>query len=191
MKTLSPSSFTKWFLAAAITAFAVLPVAGNAQAQNQPQNQNSGDGEGIKGFWECETSTGNFVIALNQIASVAKHQYIVDGAAKVYEVTVDSTGPMVARFYFIEPVTDGSPLSMGKNTIDRLKDIAQNATSKTGTEEIWEDVIKNYPQTTHAKTAEFRLRNKENIQQIYDHIYRVWAKERGRGQFNKLTIQDE
>ncbi len=157
-------------------------------AQNTPGT--TGLDDGIKGFWECETPTGKFVARLDQISSVSQHQYLIDGGARVYEVTVATTGPMIARFYFIEPLTEGSPLSLGKATIDRLREVASEAGSRVGMD-TERDVVKHYPDTTHAKTAEFRLQVKENLDRIYQHVHRVWAEERGRGEKNKITIRDE
>jgi len=143
---------------------------------------------GIAGFWEIELQGGRFMAQLNTITSVSQHQYIVDGAARVFEVTIDTSGSQTARFYFIEAVTDGSPLAIGKTAMDRLKTVAQGATGRTGTDDVWTQVIKNYPTTTHSRTAEFRLGSKEVLDIIYGHVHKVWAKERGRGKSNKLRI---
>ena len=51
-------------------------------------------------------------------------------------------------------------------------------------------VTKHYPDTTHAKTSEYRMSTKATISQIYDHVHRVWAEERGRGKQNKLIIRN-
>lgn len=160
----------------------------SALAQNNPGV--AGVEDGIKGFWECVTPTGKFAVRLDQISSVSQHEYLIDGGARVYEVTVATTGPVVARYYFIEPITEGSPLSLGKATIDRLREVANEAGGRVGID-TERDVTKHYPDTTHAKTSEFRLRVKENLDRIYEHIHRVWAEEKGRGEKNKITIRDE
>ncbi len=145
---------------------------------------------GLQGFWEVETSGGRFVARLDQITSVSQHEYLIDGAVKVYECTVDTDGNVTARFYFLEPVTDNSSVTSGSATISRLKDIANQVTTKVGMGEMDTIVTKHYPDTTHAKTTEFRMKYKETIGQIYDHCRKVWAEERGRGKGNKLTITD-
>lgn len=160
----------------------------SASAQNNPGV--AGVEDGIKGFWECVTPTGKFAVRLDQISSVSQHVYLIDGGARVYEVTVATTGPVVARYYFIEPITEGSPLSLGKATIDRLREVANDAGGRVGID-TERDVTKHYPDTTHAKTSEYRLRVKENLDRIYEHIHRVWAEEKGRGEKNKITIRDE
>ena len=166
-----------------------LLLTGNLSAQEE----GGGDGEelGIKGFWEIELQGGKFLVRLDTISSVSKHQYVVDGVARVHEVTLDTTGTQTARFYYIEAVTEGSPLAIGKNAIDRLKSVAQGATDRTGTSEVWTQVIKNYPTTTHARTAEFRVESVDILDKIYQHLHRVWAEEKGRGKSNKLRIKSE
>jgi hypothetical protein len=164
--------------------------AGMLCAQTGGGDSGDGGGEeaGISGFWEVELPGGKFLARLDTISSVSLHQYIVDGAARVFEVTVDTTGSQTARFYYIEAVAEGSPLAIGKNAIDRLKSVAEGVTDRTGTSEVWTQVIKNYPTTTHSRTAEFRLDSKELLDKIYGHVHRVWAEEKGRGKSNKLRI---
>ena len=180
-----PSLSHRLFLFAALI-FALASPVGHAQ----DNAGTAGTDDGIKGFWECETPTGRFVVRLDQIAAVSQHQYLIDGGARVYEVTVSTTGPMVARYYYIQPLTEGSPLSLGKATIDRLRDVANQAGGQVGLD-TERDVVKTYPETTHAKTSEYRLRVKDNLDRIYEHIHRVWAEEKGRGEKNKITIRDE
>lgn len=148
----------------------------------------NGEEAGIRGFWEIELKGGRFVAKLSTITSISQHQYIVDGAAKVFEVTVDTSGTQTARFYYIEAVGEGSPLSIGKNAIDRLKSVAEGATSRTGTDEVWTQVVKNYPTTTHARTAEYRVESTAILDIIYKHVHKVWAEEKGSGKSNKLRI---
>ncbi|MCB1077691.1 MAG: hypothetical protein KDM64_07690 [Verrucomicrobiae bacterium] len=177
-------------LSAALFGSLLLAASPSALGQ-QPNTDSSGNSleEGLKGFWECITPTGRFVVRLDHISSVSQHEYLIDGGARVYEVTVDTSGPMTARYYYIEPITDGSPLSIGKATIDRLREVAGEAGQRVGID-TERDVIKD-PSTTHAKTAEYRLQVKENLDRIYEHIHRVWAEERGNGKENKITIRDE
>ena len=145
---------------------------------------------GIKGFWEVVTSSGRFVARLDQIASVSQHEYLIDTAIRVYECTVDTDGGQTARFYYIEPVTDQSSITSGSATLNRLKDVANRVSEKAGTGDIDAIVTKHYPDSTHAKTSEYRMKNKQTIGQIYDHVRRVWAEERGRGEENKLIIRN-
>lgn len=156
-------------------------------AQNTGGDNNAEE-VNIQGFWEIELQGGKFLVRLNTISSVSQHQYIVDGAARVFEVTVDTTGSQTARFYYIEAVAEGSPLAMEKNAIDRLRGVAEGVTNRTGTDEVWTQVVKSYPTTTHVRTAEYRVDSKAILDKIYKHVRRVWGEEKGRGKSNKLHI---
>ena len=166
---------------------ATLLLAGPAFPQTPTPD---GEQPGLKGFWEVVTSTGRFVSRLDHITSVSEHEYLIDGAVRVYECTVDTSGGQTARFYYLEPITDSSSITTGSATINRLKDIANQATTKVGLGNIDTMVTKHYPDTTHAKTTEFRLQNKATVSQIYDHARRVWAEERGNGEQNQLIIRN-
>lgn len=176
--------------ALACFALALVLVSGsftNGQAQTTTPDGNE---EGIAGFWEVVTAQGRFVVRLDQIASVTEHEYLIDGALRVYECTVDTNGSQTARFYYLEPVTDSASVTSGSATLERLKGLADKATNKVGMGDVDTIVTKNYPTTTHAKTSEFRFQNRETITQIYDHIHRVWAEEKGRGQENRLVVRN-
>lgn len=173
-------------LLVAFTPDPAIPQAGGG-GQQQPQGQTGAAENGLKGFWEIVLDGGRFTVRLDTISSVSQHQYIVDGA-RVYEVTVDTTGSQAARFYYLEPMTDGGPLTIAKTALDRAKEVAQGVTERTGTTDVWDQVIKTYPDTTHARTAEYRLQNRAVLTQIYNHVHKVWAQERGRGEKNLLRI---
>jgi hypothetical protein len=166
---------------------ATLSFAGPAFSQTPTPD---GEQPGLKGFWEVVTSAGRFVSRLDHITSVSEHEYLIDGAVRVYECTVDTSGGQTARFYYLEPITDSSSVTTGSATINRLKDIANQATAKVGMGNLDTMVTKHYPETTHAKTTEFRLQNKATVGQIYDHVRRVWAEERGNGGQNQLIIRN-
>lgn len=159
---------------------------------NNNNNGSTGDGvqTGINGFWEVVTAGGRFVVRLDQISSVSEQEYLIDGAVRVYECTVDTDGGQTARFYYLEPVTDGSSITTGSATVERLKSLANQVSNKAGAGDIDTIVTKHYPDTTHAKTSEYRVKNRATISQIYDHVRRVWAEERGQGKENMLVIRN-
>ena len=168
-------------------SLALLSLVSSAFSQTETPD---GGQPGINGFWEVVTAQGRFVARLDQISSVSQHEYLIDGAVRVFECTVDTDGGQTARFYFLEPVTAGSSVTSGSATISRLTDIANKVSNKVGAGDVDTVVTKNYPTTTHAKTTEFRFQNKATIGQIYDHVRRVWAEERGKGEENQLVIRN-
>lgn len=167
--------------------FAFLSISPCVFSQND-NNQNNSSSEQIPSrFWKATLPGGEYMVALNSISSIAKHTYIVDGAARVFEVTVADKSSAIARFYFIEPVTDSSPINSGQVVLDRLKSVTKEASERLGAGDVWDQVIKNYPSSTHAKTVEFRLSVKSNIDSIYSSIARAW--ERGRGENFKVVTK--
>tara|TARA_R110000850_G_scaffold62777_7_gene142503 strand:- start:2799 stop:3335 length:537 start_codon:yes stop_codon:yes gene_type:complete len=152
--------------------------------------QDDGAQPGIAGFWEVITAKGRFVARLDQITSVSQHEYLIDGGIRVFEVTVDTDGGQTARFYYIESVNESSSITTGSATFNRIKDLANQGTNKAGMGDIDTMVTKHYPDTTHAKTSEYRLQNKQTVGQIYNHVHRVWAEEKGRGGKNQLVIRN-
>lgn len=164
-------------------------------AQDGDGSESGGTGQaeaGIAGYWEIILPGGKFMTPLNMVTSISQHEYVVDGSARVYEVTVDTAGSVVARFYYIEAVAESSmPLGVGQSAVERVREITKGATDRTDTSDlVWRTVVKNYPTTTHAKTTEFRLTTKENLDQIYAHIHKAWAEKETRKSF-LLRIKDE
>jgi hypothetical protein len=118
-------------------------------------------------IWRCELPGGTYEVALRSIVSVSQCEYIVDGAARVTEVNVDTDGNMAVRFYYLEPMTPNSPIGLGQSAINKAQEIAEEMASRTGQEEVWQKVMKNYPTTTHAHTIEYRLESKDQLDKLY------------------------
>ncbi len=138
-------------------------------------------------FWKASLPGGDYMVALSNISSIARHTYVVDGAARVFEVTIADRSSAIARFYYIEAVTDTSPLNVGQVVLDRAKGVAKEATRRAGAGDVWSQVVKNYPHSTHAKTVEFRFQVKSNIDSLYGSVSRAW--ERGKGE--KFTVSSK
>ena len=118
-------------------------------------------------MWRANLPGGSYSVAVRAIVSVSTHEYVVDGAARVTEVNIDTTGSLLARFYFLEPVTPNAPGGLGAATIDKAQELLKQAAEKTG-QDVWKKVVKNYPTTTHARTVEYRLVEKGDLNKIYE-----------------------
>ena len=126
---------------------------------------------------------GTYEVAVRAIVAVTSHEYVVDGIARVTEVNIDTSGSLLARFYYIEPVQPTSPLGLGTATMEKAQELLKQAAEKTG-QDVWKKVVKNYPTTTHARTVEYRVVDKEELNKIYE-----GAEESFRMQRNKsITI---
>ena len=136
---------------------------------------------GPAGFWRCELPGGTFLVALRNVQSVSTHEYVVDGAARVTEVTVATASSVEARFYFLEPLvaktTGNVPAPASLETLQRRAQ--ETGRERAPVEPVWEKVIKNYPATTHAHTVEYRVATKANLQQIYSSLEQAWTTNKG------------
>ncbi len=132
--------------------------------------------------WECETPSGHFAVDVRQIASVAVHEYVVEGGVKAVELTVVMNGSAIARFYFVEPVRAQAPLGIGQSAVDRLQDKvkegAERLAGKTGDDALQNQVIKRYPEATHAHTIEFRLKSREQVDTLFKSALEAWRQQR-------------
>ena len=118
-------------------------------------------------MWRCNLPGGSYSVALRSIVSVSSHEYLVDGIARVTEVNIDTTGNALARFYYIEPSTPNSPLGLGTATLDKAQQLFKEGAERSG-QDVWKKVVKNYPTTTHARTIEYRVIDKETLTKLYE-----------------------
>jgi len=161
---------TVYFVLLLFLPAAIRPLHAQAQAQGQIS------------VWRCELPGGVFVVDPVAISSVSSHEYLVDGVARVNEVTISTTGSLIARFYYLEPVKLKSPLPVGQSILDKVeekaKDAADRMTQQTGQEPVWKKVVKNYPTSTHAHTVEYRLESKEQLDEIFTSAVNAWRRRR-------------
>jgi hypothetical protein len=132
-------------------------------------------------LWQCTLPGGVYLVALRSIASISTHEYIVDGAARVTEVTVATNSSVEARFYYLEPVTPSSASTLvPTSALTVLTQHAQDTVnSQASSESVWQKVVKTYPTTTHAHTVEYRLESKDNLQALYSSLQQSWTTGKG------------
>ncbi len=157
--------------------------------QNQKQEEEPiQDKENKRPFWEAALPGGHFQVLLSRIVSISMHEYVLDGNIVITEVTVDTTGQALARFYYIEPVSDRmSGTGTGDaiaGAVDRGRQLVERATQRTGTE-VHNMVQKKYGLTTHTKTLEYRLLSMKELTSLYNSVRKAWDSGRGR----RITIR--
>jgi hypothetical protein len=117
--------------------------------------------------FRAELPGGTYLVALRSVVSVSRHEYVVDAAARVHEVNIETTGSLLARFYFIEPNTPVPGAVPGAAAAtEKAKQLLTEGADKTGVE-AWRRVVKNYPASTHARTVEYRLQTKEDLDRLF------------------------
>jgi len=128
-------------------------------------------------YWKAELPGGAYIIAHDSVNGVSSQEYVLDGAARVTEVNISTSGVMQPRFYYIEPLTPKLPTSAGQSTADRAKSALEDAASRViPGDPVWARVIKEYPATTHAGTIEYRLETKDQIKRLYESLERSWIR---------------
>ena len=146
---------------------------------NQPNNNQATDKESRNGYWEANLAGGNYLVALGRISSVSRHRYVLDGAVIVNEVTVDTTGQALARFYFITPITTSGPGAAAAEAAERAMALVDGAARRVGTD-IQDMVVKKYPLTTHSKSIEYRLLSEQQLNTLYQSVKTAWVTGKGR-----------
>lgn len=159
--------------------------------QNTPgegENKKTEDSPQANRFWQATLPGGHYMVALDRISSVSRHQYVLDGALLVDEVTVDALGQALARFYFIQPITDAakgtSAGAAAARLVDRGSELIDKAAGTAGVD-IHQMVVKKFPETTHSKTIEYRLLSVEELGALHNSVRSAWENGRGR----KFTVK--
>lgn len=157
-----------------------LPWTTRAQEASPAPSPTGTTATGPAGFWRCELPGGTYLVALRNIQSVSTHEYVVDSAARVTEVTVATASSVEARFYYLEPMVVKSTSAAVPASLQTLQQRVQDtAKERAPIEPVWEKVVKNYPATTHAHTVEYRIGTKANLQQIYTSLEQAWTTNKG------------
>jgi hypothetical protein len=97
--------------------------------------------------------------------------------------SIDALGQSLARFYYIAPATDAADGSAtGKvvsGIVNRAEELVDKAAGTVGTD-IHLMVIKKFPETTHARTVEYRLLSAAELGDLHQSIRSAWESGRGR-----------
>lgn len=163
-----------------LALLAVSPVA-YSQEEGQGDNEQNQptDREVRNGFWEANLAGGNYLVALSRISSVSRHKYVLDGAVIVDEVTIDTTGQALARFYFISPIQVGGTGAAAAEAVERVAALVDGAARRAGTD-VQDMVVKKFPLTTHSKTIEYRLLSEQQLGALYGSAKTAWVTGKGR-----------
>lgn len=132
-----------------------------------------------KRFWQASMPGGSYMVALDRIASVSKHEYLLDGNLVVTEVNIDTVGNALVRIYQITPAAEHSNLSGAQRVVERGKDLLDRVGQRTGAD-LNNVVHKTYPVTTHSKLIEFRVDDLGTLDALYSSVRKAWLDGKGR-----------
>ena len=158
--------------------------AQTGQNTNSGSNKSTTDTEVPTHFWQATLPGGEYLVALSRITAVSHHTYLLNGGIIVNEVTVDTDGQSLARFYYLAPVTDATNSTTASNLADRGKQLLDMANERVGGD-LNTMVVKKYPETTHARTVEYRLLDEKDLLALYGSVSSAWQSGRGR----KFTVK--
>lgn len=157
----------------------ILLTASFSLAQTAPTTPQETDSN--PAFWQATFENGgHYLVKINQISSASKHEYIGNGAARVIEVTIGCDTAVVARFYFLEPVGKDSPIAAANVIINRAEDVAKNAAGRASPTAGRLNVVKDYPNTTHAHTVEYVVQSEATLTSLYGSLMQAINTGRGR-----------
>ena len=167
------------FLLLALFYLSPLCPAQDSNRQDGERENEPADREVRNGFWEANLTGGNYMVALGRISSVSRHKYVLDGAVIVDEVTIDTTGQALARFYFISPISVGGTGAAASQVVERAAALVDGAAQRAGSD-VHNMVMKKYPLTTHTKTIEYRLLSEAQLGALYQSAKTAWMTGKGR-----------
>ena len=164
------------FTASALLAQAPAPAPGQG-GNPPPQSQ--------RPLWRVNLPAGTYEILVGSILGVSSHEYVIDGAARVTEVNVDTTGQFAVRFYALEPAVTSGPANIGAATVNKMQNLMVDGAERSGTD-AWKKVVKSYPTTTHQRTVEYRVSSKASLNRIFTSASKCLRT----GDRDELTITD-
>lgn len=136
----------------------------------------AGESNRLPNFWRVILPAGIYQVRLDRIQSISTHEYTIEPVLRVTELTVETGGSVVTRFYFQETVTPQSPLGLGQSGIDLVKNKTEEIAERlAGDKAPWKRVVKVYPTTTHAHTVEYRLSSKETVEELRKSAEKAWT----------------
>ena len=158
-------------------------LAQNPPATSNPDKEKTSDTEQPNRFWQASVNGGQYMVALDRITSISRHKYLIDGGIVVDEVTVDTVGQSLVRFYFMSPLTDtmkgtGTGAAAAR-IVDRGRELIDRAGEITGSN-AHNMVIKKFPETTHARSIEYRIESEAELSALYKSARTAWESGRGR-----------
>jgi hypothetical protein len=155
-----------------ISLVAALPSGSQTPAVDPGDSGKTEDSPQSNRFWQATLPGGHYMVALDRISAISRHKYVLlDGSAIVDEVTIDAMGQALVRIYYIAPVTDAATGSE-TGAIEKAAEAAGTSAHQM--------VIKKFPETTHARTVEYRLLSAEELGALHNSVRTSWETGRGR-----------
>lgn len=164
---------------------------GQSRGGNNAEQSNDGDEEsnteesdGPRRFWQASLPGGHYMVAIDRIASISMHQYVLDANLLVDEVVVDTNGRGLARFYYVTSVAEDSGSPTAGRVVAKGRELLDRAGQRAGSN-VHELAQKNYPTTSHAGMIEYRLLDRRDLEELYRSLRNAWETGKGR----RITVR--
>lgn len=137
---------------------------------------------------EFEDGTSAYVNE-RTLVSISRQDYVA-GPLEVSEIVIETTGNTQIRIYRAAPVSpeklarkgaaklSGIPGEMAQEALNQAEAMSPNLPPELQIEAGSTIVYKDYPATTHAKTAEFAVEKREDIDALYELLITDYALEK-------------
>lgn len=167
----------------------VASLSAQTPAPTTSNNSKTEDSQQPNRFWQASfPGGGQYMVALERISAISRHKYLIDGGIVVDEVTIDSVGQALVRIYYLSPLTDAAKGTgtgaAAARIVDRGRELVDRAGEITGTN-AHNMVIKKFPETTHARTVEYRVESESVLAALHNSARTAWESGRGR----KFTVK--
>ncbi len=186
--------FASLFLAVPLTAQIVDDVAGDVEGTNTDSDDtdDSEDDEKSKAeesdahrrFWQASVPGGHYMVAIDRIASISMHQYVLDAQLLVTEMVIDTNGRGLARFYYVTSVAEESGSASAARIVGKGRELLDRAGQRAGSNAL-DLAQKNYPTTSHAGMIEYRMLDLRDLNALYKSLQNAWETGKGR----KITVK--
>jgi hypothetical protein len=132
-------------------------------------------------FWQASFANGgHYLVKLERISCASKHEYIGNGTARVVEVTIGTDTAVVCRFYYFEAMGKDAAVSAVNVVVNRVEETAKDAAGRLSPTAGKLNVVKDYPNTTHAHTVEYALQTEATLNSLYTSLMQAINTGRGR-----------
>lgn len=168
MRRISPS-----LILSAVLALACLPAVGADNNQTFDPDKQGEHNSQYKQFWVGVFDAGGTAqtcIRLSSIVSVNIHTYMLDGATKITECTIDTLGNNSIRIY-------GSGSERVQRTREQLSNTRDLIDGKTGGASRYPG--KKFPEGAYSHNIEFQVDSAAEVQKIYESVLKAWLNNKG------------
>jgi hypothetical protein len=139
------------------------PIQGSHASVTAGPSVGTPRGEIVPLFWKAVIGESIVSVPLGSVEHFGVQTYDVDGIARVRELTITTKSQSMIRIYHMTPLS--ALAENARNTLKALEGIAEDAA-----DEELNVPVKVFPSTTHAHMVEYRVKDRENIGVLYQHL---------------------